>query len=35
MKNAVPKSDRKQKQLTDDVAKLEAEMEQKHSSWSY
>uniref|UniRef100_A0A8C8RP55 ubiquitinyl hydrolase 1 n=1 Tax=Pelusios castaneus TaxID=367368 RepID=A0A8C8RP55_9SAUR len=31
MKNAVPKNDKKRrKQLTDDVAKLEAEMEQKH-----
>ena len=31
MKNAVPKYDKKRrKQLTEDVAKLEAEMEQKH-----
>ncbi|XP_004602409.2 deubiquitinase OTUD6B [Sorex araneus] len=31
MKNAVPKNDKKRrKQLTEDVAKLEAEMEQKH-----
>ncbi|XP_054446226.1 deubiquitinase OTUD6B isoform X2 [Pteronotus mesoamericanus] len=31
MKNAVPKNDkRRRKQLTEDVAKLEAEMEQKH-----
>lgn len=31
MKNAVPKIDKKRrKQLTEDVAKLEAEMEQKH-----
>lgn len=31
MKNVVPKNDKKRrKQLTEDVAKLEAEMEQKH-----
>lgn len=31
MKNAVPKNDKKRrKQLTEDVAKLEREMEQKH-----
>uniref|UniRef100_A0A8D2CZK6 Uncharacterized protein n=1 Tax=Sciurus vulgaris TaxID=55149 RepID=A0A8D2CZK6_SCIVU len=31
MKNAVPKNDKKRrKQLTEDVAKLEKEMEQKH-----
>ena len=31
MKNAVPKNDKKRrKQLTEDVAKLEAEMEKKH-----
>lgn len=31
MKNAVPRNDKKRrKQLTEDVAKLEAEMEQKH-----
>lgn len=31
MKNAVPKNDkRRRKQLTEDVAKLEKEMEQKH-----
>lgn len=31
MKNAVPKNDKKRrKQLTEDVAKLEAEMEQRH-----
>lgn len=31
MKNAVPKNDKKRrKQLADDVAKLEAELEQKH-----
>uniref|UniRef100_A0A8C0CDJ0 Deubiquitinase OTUD6B n=1 Tax=Balaenoptera musculus TaxID=9771 RepID=A0A8C0CDJ0_BALMU len=31
MKNAVPKNDKKRRrQLTEDVAKLEAEMEQKH-----
>ncbi|XP_066122187.1 deubiquitinase OTUD6B [Saccopteryx bilineata] len=31
MKNAVPKNDKKRrKQLTEDIAKLEAEMEQKH-----
>ena len=31
MKNAVPKNDKKRrKQLTEDVAKLEAELNQKH-----
>uniref|UniRef100_A0A2K5CIF0 Uncharacterized protein n=1 Tax=Aotus nancymaae TaxID=37293 RepID=A0A2K5CIF0_AOTNA len=30
MKNAVPKNDRKRKQLTEDVVKLQKEMEQKH-----
>lgn len=31
MKNAVPKNDKKRrKQLADEVAKLEAELEQKH-----
>lgn len=32
MKNAVPKNDKKRrKQLADEVAKLEAELEQKHN----
>lgn len=33
MKNAVPKNDKKRrKQLTEDIAKLEAELSQKHEN---